>query len=199
MQVLLSGTYQGVSVNFSIRINASGEIDINYDTQNEPNGWLRESGIKFHMPSTITQLEWNRNSYWSNYPSGHFGAPKGKTYLYNNNVVKYGEEPRQSWEFDTHNYYYFADAGADCNKPLTQIAKGMKENIYSYVLSGEVNKGKLQIVSPTGELACRLNKHKDEQLVLYINNRWDYPEIAWGDYCKELDVTPCYGKITVRL
>lgn len=199
MKVLLSGTYQGVSVNFSILINASGEIDINYETQNEPNGWLRESGIKFHMPSTITQIEWNRNSYWSNYPSGHFGAPKGKTYLYNNNVVKYGEEPRQPWEFDTHNYYYFADAGADCNKPLTQIAKGMKENIYSYVLSSEVNKGKLQIVSPTGELACRLNKHKDEQLVLYINNRWDYPEIAWGDYCKELDVTPCYGKITVRL
>ena len=20
--------------------------------------------------------------------------------------------------------------------------------------------------------------------MLYINNRWDYPEIAWGNYCK---------------
>jgi len=198
VNLLLSGNYQGIAVEFSIQVHASGEMVINYETQNEPNGWLREAGVKFYLPSAINQLDWNRKPYWNNYPKGHFGAASGPAPLYNNNLVKYGEKPGQGWELDTHNYYYFADAGANCKQPLTQIAKGMKENIYTYTLSTGNEKGKVQIVSPTAELACRLNKLPNEQLILYVNNRWDYPEIAWGNYCKALDVTPCFGKVTVR-
>ena len=44
-----------------------------------------------------------------------------------------------------------------------------------------------------------MNRKSDEQLILYVNNRWDYPEIAWGDYCKAIDVTPVYGKIKIQL
>lgn len=199
VNVLLSGTYQNISVSYRIQIHASGEMVIHYETQHEPNGWLRESGIKFQLPSSVTRLNWDRKSYWSYYPKGHPGASNGNVPLYNNNVVKYGEEPLQEWCNDTHNYYYFSDAGSDCTKPLTQVAKGMKENIYSYSLSNEHSKGKLQVFSPSGELACRLNKLKDDQLILTINNRWDYPEIAWGDYFKAIDASPCNGEITIRL
>jgi len=34
--------------------------------------------------------------------------------------------------------------------------------------------------------------------MLYINNRWDYPEIAWGNYCKTLEAVPCYGEMKIR-
>ena len=60
---------------------------------------------------------------------------RGETSLYNPNLVGYGERPAQDWASDTHNYYYWADAGANCTNPLTQRAKGMKENIYRYTRS----------------------------------------------------------------
>lgn len=44
-----------------------------------------------------------------------------------------------------------------------------------------------------------MNKMPDEQLVIYINNRWDYPEIAWGNYCKTIEALPCYGVIEMRI
>jgi beta-galactosidase len=199
VNVLLVGTYKEIAVNYSIQIHASGQITINYSLNNEPNGWLREAGVKFHLPSSTQELSWNREAYWNYYPQNYFGEGKGKTLLYNKKKVEYGKDPSQAWELDTHNYYYFADAGANCKLPLTNIAKGMKENIYKYSLSFAANKGSVQVQSPTAELACRLNKNTDDQLILYINSRWDYPEIAWGDYCKALDASPCYGKVTIQL
>ena len=50
-----------------------------------------------------------------------------------------------------------------------------------------------------GFVACRMNKLGDEQLRLYVNNRWDYPEIAWGNYCKKQEAQPCYGQVELRL
>ena len=44
-----------------------------------------------------------------------------------------------------------------------------------------------------------MNKLGDEQLRLYVNNRWDYPEIAWGNYCKCLEALPCYGRISLNI
>ena len=112
--------------------------------------------------------------------------------------VEYGEDPQQPWNMDTYNYYYFSDKGAICQRPLTNKAKGMKENIYEYQLKTADNH-LLTVLSREGSLGCRMNKMSDDQLILYVNNRWDYPEIAWGDYCKELEVTPVSGLIKIRL
>lgn len=196
--VLLSGTYKNIKTDFTINIFPSGEMTVDYITHNEPNGWLREAGVKFLLTEQPEHLEWNRQPYWSFYPEGHFAGKQGSVPLYNKKTVKYGADPKQDWNMDTHNYYYFADAGSICKRPLTNIAKGMKENIYTYTLLTPAKKGKLQAVSPHGNLACRINKDTSDQLILYINTRWDYPEIAWGDYCKALEVSPCYGKITLR-
>lgn len=54
------------------------------------------------------------------------------------------------------------------------------------------------MLSSTASEACRINKMADEQLMLYVNNRWDYPEIAWGNYCKQLEALPCYGQVLIR-
>lgn len=57
------------------------------------------------------------------------------------------------------------------------MAKGMKENIYRYTLSATGEKAGLTVCSPDASLACRASKRGDGQLMLYINNRWDYPEM----------------------
>ncbi len=82
--------------------------------------------------------------------------------------------------------------------PLTNWAKSMKENIYLYTL--EMPDGEaLSVLSDKGDVACRLNKPDGNTLMLYADNRWDYPEIAWGNYCKAISPLPLTGRITLSL
>lgn len=196
--VFLSGTYQEVNVDFQIKVTPTGELSIDYQTDGLPNGFLRETGLSFYLPGTIRQLDWKRKGYWNYYPEGAFAGNEGTTPLFQSQQAGYGKKPVQPWQADTHNYYYWADAGANCKLPLTQMAKGMKENIYYYSLSTG-KKHQLSVISTDASAACRMDKRTDEQLILYTNNRWDYPEIAWGNYCKTLEAIPCYGQINLRM
>lgn len=199
VHVDLSGTYKGVTVDFTIRVTPDGQLDINYLTSGVPNGFLRETGLSFYLPNAVQQLDWKRKGYWNYYPEGEFAGNEGSTSLYNKVRPAYGERPTQPWQTDTHNYFYWADAGANCKQPLTQMAKGMKENIHYYTLSTVAGGHQLSVVSKDASVACRINKRPDEQLILYTNNRWDYPEIAWGNYCKTLEAVPCYGQINITM
>ena len=198
VEVALSGFYQDVQTDILIRISPAGEMNVSYVVAGQPNGYLRETGLSFYLPERLDYLQWERKGMWSCYPEGAFAGNTGETSLYNPKQVRYGENPAQPWSADTHNYYYWADAGANCDCPLTQMAKGMKENIYRYTLSATGVKAGLTVCSPDASLACRTSKRGDGQLMLYINNRWDYPEIAWGNYCKTLEAVPCYGEKKIR-
>lgn len=198
VHVQLTGYYKDVSVDLSIRISSGGQMDIDYLTEGQPNGYIREAGVKFYLPGSFDYLKWNRKGYWSYYPENDFAGDTGETSFYSSKQVAYGEKPVQEWALDTRNYYYWADAGANVKEPLTQKAKGMKENIRYYTLSTANSPGiSLSVISKDASLACRTNKRADEQLILYINNQWDYPEIAWGNYCRTLEAVPNYGKVMV--
>lgn len=198
VEVALSGFYQDVQTDILIRISPAGEMNVSYVVAGQPNGYLRETGLSFYLPERLDYLQWERKGMWSCYPEGAFAGNTGETSLYNPKQVRYGENPAQPWLADTHNYYYWADAGTNCDRPLTQMAKGMKENIYRYTLSATGVKAGLTVCSPDASLACRTSKRGNGQLMLYINNRWDYPEIAWGNYCKTLEAVPCYGEMKIR-
>lgn len=198
VEVALSGFYQDVQTDILIRISPAGEMNVSYVVAGQPNGYLRETGLSFYLPERLDYLQWERKGMWSCYPEGAFAGNTGETSLYNPKQVRYGENPAQPWSADTHNYYYWADAGANCDRPLTQMAKGMKENIYRYTLSATGGGAGLTVCSPDASLACRTSKRGDGQLMLYINNRWDYPEIAWGNYCKTLEAVPYYGEMKIR-
>ena len=197
VNITLTGTYGELSVDICMTISPEGKMSFNYVVVGEPNGYLREAGLKFYLPKTVENLDWKRNGYWNFYPEGEFAGNSGNASLYESRQAAYSQKPVQNWAQDTHNYYYWADAGANCAKPLTLKAKGMKENIYWYTLSDNSKQTNLSILSSDAALACRMDKRADEQLILFINNRWDYPEIAWGNYCKLLEAVPNYGTITV--
>ena len=135
VEVALSGFYQDVQTDILIRISPAGEMNVSYVVAGQPNGYLRETGLSFYLPERLDYLQWERKGMWSCYPEGAFAGNTGETSLYNPKQVRYGENPAQPWLADTHNYYYWADAGTNCDRPLTQMAKGMKENIYRYTLS----------------------------------------------------------------
>ena len=116
-------------------------MNVSYVVAGQPNGYLRETGLSFYLPERLDYLQWERKGMWSCYPEGAFAGNTGETSLYNPKQVRYGENPAQPWLADTHNYYYWADAGTNCDRPLTQMAKGMKENIYRYTLSATGEQG----------------------------------------------------------
>ncbi|WP_316788947.1 glycoside hydrolase family 2 protein [Pedobacter frigoris] len=196
-RIAITGTYKGLKVYFDVLVKSEGEIITDYRTEGEPNGYVREIGIKYHMPNDINKLNWARDGYWNYYPEGDFAGNTGMATLFENKQAAYGQKPTQPWDQDTHNYYYWSDQGAGSKKPFTQKAKGMKENIYYYTIS-DSKASRMSVVSPKADVACRMDRLEDEQIVLYINNKWDYPEIAWGNYCKTLEASPCKGAITVR-
>ena len=196
--VIISGTYKDIRMDMQVDIAPEGKITFDYTTTGEPNGYLRESGLKFYLADAVEHLQWKRKGYWSYYPEDAFAGNEGEAPFYSSQQAPYGKKPVQEWQLDTHNYYYWADAGAGNSKPLTQVAKGMKENVYFYTLLTEDKQG-LSVISPDASVACRTNRLSDEQLALYADNRWDYPEIGWGDYCKNIENIPCYGRITVML
>ena len=197
VRVELSGRYKGIRLAMDFAITPDGAMNLYYQTEGEPNGWLRESGVKFYLPEAISCIDWEREAYWSYYPENSFAGNRGSAPLYNPREVPYGADPAQPWIMDTRNYYYFADKGALGDRPLTNVAKGMKENIRSYTLRTERGEA-FEVCSPNASLACRLNKLQGDRLILYVNTRWDYPEIAWGDYCKALEVCPNAGTIQLR-
>lgn len=197
--VHLKGHALKVDIQMNIHIEPQGTVYIDYVTENEPNGWLREAGLKFYLTDQMEWLSWSRKGYWTTYPENSMSGNEGSCGLYDSKKIAYREQPKQPWSKDRYNYYYFADAGADCQKPLTYMAKAMKEQVYEYRVAPKRGKGALTVLSERAEVACRMNKKADEQLILYVNNRWDYPEIAWGNYCKAIDVSPVYGKIKIHL
>lgn len=198
--VTTTGTYNKVRMRMDFRITPRGELSVTYNAEGMPNGFLRESGLTFELSNNVQELEWKRKGYWDNYPAEAMAGNEGHVSLYNSRQAGYGEKPVQPWADDTHNYYYWADAGANCRRPLTQGAKGRKEHIYYYTLSfGNPGVHQLAVVSSTASVACQLQKRKDERIYLHADNRWDYPEIAWGNYCKKLEALPCYGTIQLNL
>jgi hypothetical protein len=194
--VYVAGIYKDVQIDLQINITPEGKITFDYTVSGEPDGLLRESGLKFYLADAIEHLQWKRNGYWCNYPANDFAGNEGEAPFYSNLQAPYGKPPTQPWHLDTHNYFYWADTGAGSSRPLTQAAKGMKENVYFYTLSTKEQQS-LSVISSDASVACRTDRLTNEQLTLYVNNRWDYPEIAWGNYCKNIQITPCHGRITL--
>ena len=194
--VTITGAYGNVQVEIQVVISPEGILTFDYSTVGESNGYLRESGLRFYLSDAFEHLQWKRKGYWNYYPDDEFAGNEGEAPFYSSQQAAYGKKPVQAWRLDTHNYFYWGDAGAGSSRPLTQAAKGMKENIYVYTLRTNDKHG-FSVISPDASVACRTDRLSNEQLTLYANNRWDYPEIAWGNYCRNIENTPCYGKITL--
>ncbi|MGM9804491.1 MAG: glycoside hydrolase family 2 TIM barrel-domain containing protein [Muribaculaceae bacterium] len=198
--VRVCGTYGDVDVQFDYVITSRGEISIDYTANGLPNGYLRESGVMFNMPQTAGWVQWQRRGYWDSYPEHSMSGNEGAIGIYDSRQSAYGKKPSQPWAYDTRNYYYWSDAGANCSRPLNNVAKAMKENVYYYTLksAAEAAHG-VSVVSRGASLACRLNTTPQNGLLMYVNTAWDYPEIAWGNYCKTVEALPVHGTLHLQL
>lgn len=188
--VSVSGNSNGKQVLYFVKIQGNGVLDIVCDLPDITADRIREAGLQFIVSPEIDRLQWKRKGYFSCYPSGDLGALSGDIPLYVESSLIYREKPKHEWGEDDRNFYYYGlghETGGSGR--LTMRAKSMKENIYMYALK----KGgrTLQILSDEASVACRINNdEKKDQIWLYVNKLWDYPEIGWGNYYKRLNLAP---------
>jgi len=78
---------------------------------------------------------------------------------------------------DSKNFYYF---GLNEEQPYTNIARSLKENIYSFTLKTE--NAKIEVYSD-GKQACRFDKIDGKNTVI-VNDHWDYNSLLWGNFMK---------------
>lgn len=62
----------------------------------------REFGLAIAVPQSCTQLSWNRDGYWSSYPSDHIGRQAGKTEA-RGHTRSGQQEPTWAWAEDHFN------------------------------------------------------------------------------------------------
>ena len=135
-------------------MDENGVFNIDYEVQNAPEEkFIQEAGLKFITGEHFQKVAWDRNSYFTAYPETHLGKPTGEVDLNHKPEMKYREKPHHDWEMDTKGFYYF---GLEKELPFTNIARSLKENIYSYSLKTK-NNSEIEVFS-NGRQACRFDK-----------------------------------------
>ncbi len=192
-KINVTGNIGKLTLEYTISLSPGGLFEITYTVDGfSEKTKAEELGLAFELGKNIESLQWDRNSYWNAYPPDHIGAGKGETGLYDLNMNSYRKSPSGSWEYDNSSFYYNGLSGSE---GLSFLAGSMKENIYFYTLTTR-NDNELAVLSD-GTHACRLKKSGSD-FTLYINSKWDYPSLNWGNYIKD-ETLPGKLSDTIRL
>jgi hypothetical protein len=186
-EIQTEGKYDSISAKFTIQIDENGVFNIDYEVKNNLNdNYIQEAGLKFLVGDNFQKLAWDRDSYFSAYPENHLGASVGEVDLTLKPEMKYREKPQHDWEMDSKGFYYF---GLNEELPYTNIARSLKENIWSFTLNTQ--NSKLEVYSD-GKQAGRFDK-MDGKNTLIINDNWDYNSLLWGNYQKLIPLEKEFG------
>lgn len=197
VEVFIKGDYAAnPDVQFNAQIYPDGSIITTYMVNNLPKEYIREMGIKYVLDNKFDSLSWKRDAYWSYYPKEHLSASNGKVSLYTNTHNQYRKAPVRDWQFDTKSFFYDGSSN-EAKGEITYEAKATKENIKEYSI---LTKGFGRFtVKGTDKEGCRINK-KDGKLELYIDNLFDYPDLAWGNYHRNILPDKEYsGKVQIEI
>ncbi len=184
LDISTEGNDDNITVSFHFQLDETGTLQVGYKLGNAPEySGVQECGMKFITGNQFSKLAWDRNSYFSAYPNQDLGEARGEADLTSKPAMSYREYPDHSWSLDSKDFYYH---GLNKDLPFTNLARSMKENIYSFVLSTP-GQHKITIIDNATQ-ACRFDKIQNNG-VLLINDQWDYPCLVWGNYSKKLKLS----------
>jgi len=86
-----------------MRINANGNLTIDYSFTNKLDVNPRQWGMVFDSPKSFDNLFWDLKGRWTSYPSKHIGRTKGEAPLFYEGVpekINPREEPLWHWSMD---------------------------------------------------------------------------------------------------
>jgi hypothetical protein len=201
--VNISGGYASVDVGFQVRIDGQGLITTRYTLGTLPpltrqvidEGYKRdvggywEVGVAYVLTSEVDQLAWRRKGLWSAYPDDHIGRNAGVAQREGRGHSQhYGEKPAWPWAEDEREFILFTRN--DPGGRGTRDFRSTKENIYfaSAIIRGSENR--LQAVSD-GRDAVRMEVLAAPSglargnVRFIINNEYNVPNLAWGNWVKD--------------
>jgi beta-galactosidase len=202
IKFIVNGTVDSLKINFTYLIRSGGIFTVAYEIENPPAWQVQECGLQFELPDKFNSISWDRNALWNSYPADHIGRPIGQSLLYNKgNLETYRKTPDHNWSVDSKcGYFYFGPEGTDKKfVDLINDVKCLKTNLNFYNINYSGNTNKLS-VEANGDIAARLNKSALGSLNLIVNNEWDYVNLNWGNYERNIHITNNYmNAVTFRL
>lgn len=194
VKVEINGNYSGIiNADYGILVTPGGKITTTYTLSGLPEGVLREAGIKYFLNSDYDSLYWNRKAYWSSYPEGHLSESEATISLFTPDNKSYRNAPAKEWQYDKLSFFYDGTEN-ETDDQLINVARAAKENIYDYILK---SKGSETIsVKANADRSCRLEKSGDD-IILYINDKIDYPDISWGNYSRTITLSDSHSGTTI--
>ncbi|MGL4491325.1 MAG: glycoside hydrolase family 2, partial [Tannerellaceae bacterium] len=103
--ISVDGSYKEFDGNYTLRINANGEIQVTYSFDALQDVNPRQWGLVFEAPKEFDQLFWRRDGMWSVYPEDHISRTVGSANLYYKGVpdsIHARIQPTWAWSRD-HN------------------------------------------------------------------------------------------------
>ena len=101
--VSVAGKYKEFEGDYTLTINANGELAVSYQFEALENVNPRQWGVVFDAPATFNTTFWRREGIWSVYPQDHISRPVGVASVQNSAVpaaMNPREEPTWSWSLD---------------------------------------------------------------------------------------------------
>ena len=135
--VILKESYKEAVGRMAFHLYADGNIEISYEYKMGMDANLRQWGISFTLPQTMTTLDWIRKGLWSVYPADHIGRTEGTArVLYDHPLCGLaGPSVMPAWSYSQ-----------DQNKFGSNDFRSTKRNIYNADLRSEGGSG-LQVIS----------------------------------------------------
>ncbi|WP_034044696.1 glycoside hydrolase family 2 protein [Wocania ichthyoenteri] len=103
IKVSVKGAYNEFIGDYTLMINANGELTIDYSFTSKIDVNPRQWGMVFNAPKSYNTLFWNREGRWTSYPSKHIGRTFGEAPIFYEGVpdkINPREEPLWHWSMD---------------------------------------------------------------------------------------------------
>lgn len=164
--VTVVGSYQEFKGEYSLIINANGELSVDYKFEALSDVDPRQWGLVFEAPLSYDQLFWRRNGLWSVYPDDHIGRTSGEALLKYNLVpdsVSSRTAPTWAWSYDANelgsndfrstrkNIWFAGLKSATANRELIIISNG-KQHWRSWKEGNHIHFLVADFVSPGNEM-----------------------------------------------
>jgi len=199
IDVNLLGRIGDFRVSLDYPINPDAIVTSEYEFLDIPSGTPAEIGVAYEL-ADVAWIEWQRSGLWSTYPDDHIGRLSGRASLDGGIPIDYQQEPAGAWAADIWDYFVQGARRPENAKGLlSNDARGLKENIYSYALGLEENLGRLTAESD-GRQAARLKQVGGSRCRLIVLTNWDYPDLSWGNRTRPFTFEDNRtGRVTIRL
>jgi hypothetical protein len=195
----LKGRIGDFRVRLDYSIAPDGIVNSGYEFLDIPSGTPAEIGVAYEL-ADVARIEWQRSGLWSTYPDDHIGRLSGKASLDGGIPIDYQQEPAGAWEADVwDSFLQGMPLSAEPGGYLSNDARSLKENIYSYAVGFERGLGRL-IVESDGRMAARVKPLGGGRHRLIVLTKWDYPDLSWGNKTRPFKFEDSRaGRVSVRL